>query len=167
MSMRLTAPLYAVASTLIVVAPVQAMPMAGTLQGHVDNQNVTPLGGPGDMRIEGIATGSNAGPGTPFDGAKVRWTDTATLKAGQGKSEGVIAFTTPAGTTESPYQGIVSTDAQGRVTVRGKFQTTRGTGDFTGLKGKGTFAVAYSSQTDFTGEWTGTFRAPRTQTSRR
>lgn len=165
--MKLAAPLLAVAATLVSGAAVQALPMAGAFQGHVDNQSVTPLGGPGDMKIDGVASGSNAGPGTPFDGAKVRWTDSATLKAGQGKSQGVITFITPSGTTDSPYQGVVSTDAQGRVTVRGKFQTTRGTGDFAGLKGRGTFTAAYSSQTDFTGEWTGTFKTPRTQTSRR
>lgn len=144
-----------------------AMPMAGSLIGHVDSQDVQPMGAPGDMRITKTASGTNAGPGTPLDGARVQWSDVTVLKGGQGPVMGTITFITPTGTTSSPYKGTVTTDPMGRVMATGTFRTIKGSGDFAGLKGRGTFSVAFSSPTDFTGQWQGDFKTPGQRTSRR
>ncbi|MDR7037344.1 MULTISPECIES: hypothetical protein [Methylobacterium] len=151
---------------LAVASPAAAMPMAGSFSGRVDNQAPQMLG-PNAVRVQQTANGLNAGPGTPLDGAKVQWSEIVTLTNGQGPVEGTITFITPSGTTSSPYTGTVTTDPQGRVTARGKFRTGESTGDFAGLKGNGSFSVAYSSRTDFTGEWRGDFKMPGRKTSRR
>lgn len=145
----------------------QAMPMAGSYTAKVDGQSAEPVGTGGQIRLTKTATGTNTGPGTPLDGATVRFSDVAVLKDGQGTLKGTITFTTPSGTTSSPYTGRVTTDAMGRVTAEGAFRTTKATGDFAGLKGSGTFTAAFTSPTDFTGQWQGEFRAPAQRTSRR
>lgn len=143
-----------------------AMPMGGTYTGHVDSQ--TPqAAGPNEMRIQQSASGVNTGPGTPLDGAKVQWVETVTLKNGQGPVQGTITFTTPTGSTSSAYKGTAKTDPQGRVTGQGTYQVTGGTGEMAGVKGKGTFAVSYTSQTDFTGEWRGEVQMPGQKSTKR
>lgn len=166
MSTKLTIPVAAV-SALVVLAPAaHAMPMGGAFTGRVDGQ--TPQMIPPDtMKIQQTASGSNAGPGTPLDGAKVTWSESIKLKNGQGTHQGVITFTTPSGSTSSPYRGVVATDAQGRVTAKGRFTSTKGTGGLAGLSGSGGYTAAYSSKTDFTGQWNGDFKMPGQKTSRR
>ena len=145
---------------------VHAMPMGGTYSGRVESQTPQMLG-PDHVRVEQTASGVNTGPGTPLDGAKVRWNETVTLRNGRGPVEGTITFTTPTGTTSSVYQGTVVTDAQGRVTAKGKYRDGEATGEFAGFKGSGTFNVVYSTKTDFTGEWKGQVQPPDRTSSRR
>jgi hypothetical protein len=156
----------ALCAALALATPAGAMPMGGAFSGHVDTQ-VPQVLGPGAVRVQQVARGRNAGPGTPFDGADVQWTEVVQLKNGQGTHEGTITFVMPTGTTVGTYSGLVSTDAQGRVTARGKFKHTSATGQFTGLKGGGTYTAAYSSQTDFTGDWKGNFKLPPQRSSNR
>ena len=148
------------------VAPALAMPMGGNYTGHVDNQTPQPLG-PNEVKIKQTASGMNTGPGTPLDGAKVQWVETVTLKNGQGPVQGTITFTTPSGATSSAYKGTATTDPQGRVTAQGTYQVTNGTGELAGVKGNGTFSVAYTSKADFTGEWRGEVQLPGQKSSRR
>ncbi|GJE27773.1 hypothetical protein [Methylobacterium organophilum] len=156
------------AITLAALAPVaQAMPLGGTFNAHVDSQSAQPIGKAGQVRIAKTASGTNAGPGTPLDGATVRFNDVSLLKDGQGTVKGTIVFVTPGGTTSSPYTGTIATDPMGRVTAEGQFRTKKGTGEFAGLKGNGSFSVAFSSPTDFTGQWQGDFQMPMQKTSRR
>jgi hypothetical protein len=154
------------AATLALPSAAQAMPMGGTFSGHVDSQMPQVLG-PDAMKVQQTASGTNAGPGTPLDGAQVRWVETVTLKNGQGPVEGTITFTTPGGTTANAYKGIATTDAQGRVTAKGTYSSTDATGEFTGIRGKGTFTVAYTSKTDFTGAWKGDVKMPNQRSSNR
>ena len=167
MSSKTIATSIAAFGTLLIgAAAAHALPMSGSSAGHVDTQ--TPQMIPPDrMNIRQTASGTNAGPGTPFDGAKVTWSEVVKLKSGQGTHQGVITMMTPTGTTVSPYRGTVSTDAQGRVTAKGTFRTTKGTGDFTGLKGNGTYSAAYSSKTDFNIQWQGNFQPASQKTSKR
>ena len=143
-----------------------AMPMGGRYTGHVDSQTPQILG-PNEVKIQQTASGINAGPGTPLEGAKVQWVETVTLKNGQGPVEGTITFTTPAGSTSSAYRGMVATDPQGRVTASGTYKDTAATGEFMGVKGKGNFTVAYTSKMDFTGEWKGEVTLPNQKSSKR
>jgi hypothetical protein len=145
---------------------VQAMPMAGSYTGHVVNQTPQVLG-PNEVKLQQTATGVNSGPGTPLDGAQVQWVETVTLKNGQGPVQGTITFTTPSGTTSSVYKGTVSTDAQGRVTAQGTYQDSAATGEFAGVKGNGTFSLAYTSKTEFAGEWRGEVKLPGQKSSKR
>ena len=92
---------------------------------------------------------------------------TVTLKNGQGPVVGTITFITPAGTSTSAYKGMVTTDAQGRITAKGTYRDSAATGAFAGTKGRGNFSVAYSSKTDFTGAWKGDVTAPSGKTSQR
>lgn len=151
--------LAATGSLMMAATAVSAMPMGGSYSGRVESQTPQILGA-NEVRVQQTATGVNAGPGTPLDGAKVQWVETVTLKNGQGPVEGTITFTTPSGTTSSNYQGIVMTDAQGRITASGKYRDSAATGEFAGVKGSGTFSVAYTSKTDFTGEWKGQIKLP-------
>lgn len=151
---------------LTLASAVHAMPMGGTYTGRVDSQTPQMLG-PNHVRLEQTASGVNTGPGTPLDGAKVQWNETVTLKSGKGPVEGTITFTTPTGTTSSIYKGTVVTDAQGRVTAKGKYREGEATGEFAGIKTSGTFNVVYSSKTDFTGEWKGQVQPPGQTSSRR
>ncbi|MER2264769.1 hypothetical protein [Methylobacterium oxalidis] len=155
-----------VSAALALASPALAMPMGGSYSGRVDNQ-VPQMLGPNQVRVQQTATGLNAGPGTPLDGAKVQWNEIVSLTNGQGPVEGTITFITPTGTSSSAYKGTVTTDAQGRVTGRGTFKTSEATGELAGIKGSGTFDVAYSSKTDFTGSWKGDFRTPGQKSSRR
>jgi hypothetical protein len=148
------------------VAPALAMPMGGHYTGHVDNQTPRPVG-LNEVEIQQTASGLNTGPGTPLDGAKVQWVETVTLKNGQGAVRGTITFTTPSGVTSSAYKGVATTDPQGRVTARGTYQVTHGTGDLAGVKGNGDFSVAYTSKADFTGEWRGEVQMPGQRSSKR
>lgn len=147
--------------------PALAMPMAGSFNGHVDSQVPQPLGAPDHVRVQQTASGSNTGPGTPLDGARVQIQETVTLKAGQGSTMGTITFQTPSGTTRSPYQGTVVTDAQGRITAQGSFRTEATTGEFAGLAGQGRFTVRYETPTEFVGEWSGDFTIGPAQATQR
>lgn len=93
--------------------------------------------------------------------------ETVTLKNGQGPVEGTITLTTPDGSTASAYRGMITTDAQGRVTATGTYRDSAATGAFAGVKGKGTFSVVYSSKTDFSGQWKGDVTLPGQKSSRR
>jgi hypothetical protein len=148
------------------ITPVQAVPMGGSYTGHVDNQTPQVIG-PNEVKIQQTASGVNTGPGTPLDGAKVQWTETATLKNGQGPVQGTITFTTPSGATSSTYKGTVTTDPQGRMTAQGTYKDKNATGEFTGVKGSGTFTVTYTSKTDFTGEWRGEVQLSGQKSSKR
>jgi hypothetical protein len=148
------------------VAPALAMPMGGSYTGHVVDQTPHPLG-PNAVKIQQTASGMNSGPGTPLDGAKVQWVETVTLKNGQGPVHGMITFTTPSGATSSAYTGTATTDPRGRVTARGTYQVTHGTGELVGVKGRGNFSVSYTSDADFIGEWQGEVQMPRRTSSKR
>ena len=148
------------------VAPALAMPMGGNYTGHVDNQAPHPVG-LNEVEIQQTASGMNTGPGTPLDGAKVQWVETVTLKNGKGPVRGTITFTTPSGATSSAYKGVATTDPQGRVTARGTYQVTSGTGELAGVKGNGDFSVAYTSKADFVGVWRGEVQMPGQKSSKR
>jgi hypothetical protein len=152
-----------VCAAMAPAGPALALPMGGNYTGHVDRQIPHPLG-PNEVRIEQTASGLNTGPGTPLDGAKVQWVETATLRNGQGPVQGI---TTPSGATSSAYKGTATTDPQGRVTVRGTYRVTNGTGDLAGVKGSGNFSAAYTSRADFTGEWRGEALMPGQKSSKR
>lgn len=157
----------AMVSGLLVFGPVaQAMPMGGSYTGHVDSQAPQELG-PNKVKVQQTASGVNTGPGTPFDGAKVQWKDTVTLENGQGPVQGTITLTTPSGTVTNVYEGKLNTDAQGRVTGQGTWKDSSATGEFSGIKGKGTFTLGYTSKTDFMGEWNGDVQLPRQKSSKR
>ncbi len=143
-----------------------AMPMGGSYTGRVDSQTPQPLG-PNEVRVQQTASGINTGPGTPLDGAKVQWTETVTLKNGQGPVEGIITFTTPGGTTSSAYKGKVATDAQGRITATGTYKGKAATGEFAGVTGQGTFSLAYTSKSEFSGQWQGDVKLPGPASSQR
>ncbi|GJE45648.1 Ig-like domain-containing protein [Methylobacterium soli] len=136
------------------------------IHGQVDNQTPQPPG-PNAVRIKQTVSGMNQGPGTPLDGAKVRWVETVTLKDGQGPVQASITFTTPSGATSSAYTGTATTDPQGRVTAQGTYQVTQGTGELAGVTGTGTFSVAYTSKTDFTGARQGEIQLPGQPSSKR
>ncbi|AWN43628.1 hypothetical protein [Methylobacterium durans] len=145
---------------------VLAMPMNGTFTMHYDKQSPQPIA-PDHIKIDASGSGMNKSPGQPLDNAKVTITETATLIRGQGPLKGTITFTTPDGTTSSPYTGKVMTDAQGRMTAVGKFKVAKATGAFAGLKGSGSFTTAFSSQTDQVTEWKGNFKPPAAMASSR
>ncbi|HEV2542259.1 MAG TPA: Ig-like domain-containing protein [Methylobacterium sp.] len=147
-------------------AAARAMPMGGSFTGRVESQAPQVLG-PNEVKLQQTASGLNTGPGTPLDGARVQWVETVTLKNGQGPVEGTITFTTPGGSTSSLYRGTVTTDAQGRVTATGTYRDSAATGEFAGVKGKGTFSLAYSSKTEFSGQWQGEVRLPGQKSSKR
>ena len=148
-----------VCAAMAPVAPALAMPMGSTYTGHVDRQTPLPIG-PNEIKIQQTASGTNTGLGTPLDGAKVQWVKTVALKNRQGPVQSAIAFTTPAGATLSAYKGMVTTDPQGRITIRGTNQVTNGTGALAGVKGNGNFSVAHTSKSDFTGERWGEAQMP-------
>ncbi|AMB47163.1 MULTISPECIES: hypothetical protein [Methylobacteriaceae] len=160
--------ILAVAVSLVPVLPAAAvaMPMGGSYTGRVESEAPQVLG-PDAVKIQQTASGINTGPGTPLDGARVQWVQTVTLKNGQGPVEGTITFTTPAGSTSSLYRGTVATDAQGRVTATGTYRDSAATGEFAGVKGKGTFSLAYTSKTEFAGQWQGEVTLPGQRSSKR
>ncbi|AWI91807.1 hypothetical protein C0214_21790 [Methylobacterium sp. DM1] len=143
-----------------------AMPIGGSFTGRVESQAPQVLG-PNEVKLQQTASGLNTGPGTPLDGARVQWVETVTLKNGQGPVEGTITFTTPGGSTSSLYRGTVTTDAQGRVTATGTYRDNAATGEFAGVKGKGTFSLAYTSKTEFSGQWQGEVTLPGRTSSKR
>ena len=159
---------FAAALSLAPVLPAAAlaMPMGGSFTGRVDSQAPQGLG-PNEVKLQQTASGINTGPGTPLDGARVQWVETVTLKNGQGPVQGTITFTTPGGTTSSLYRGTVTTDAQGRVTATGTYRDSAATGEFAGTKGKGSFSLAYTSKTEFAGQWQGEVTLPGQKSSKR
>ncbi|MCJ2018451.1 MULTISPECIES: hypothetical protein [unclassified Methylobacterium] len=143
-----------------------AMPMGGTFTMHYDNQTMQPIA-PGQMRIEERGSGLNKSPGQPFDNAQVTIVETVTMDRGQGPVKGTITFSTPDGTSTSPYTGRVNTDAQGRMTATGTFKVGKATGAFAGLKGTGAFTTVFASPTDQTTAWSGAFTPPPARAARR
>jgi hypothetical protein len=152
---------------LIHGSAVIAMPMAGTFNIHIDKQDARPLGSPDHLQIQQSGSGMNKSPGQPLDGASVGINEIVTMKRGRGPVQGTITFNLPSGSTVSTYTGKVSTDAQGRVTARGRFTTTQAAGAFTGLKGRGTFTAVYTSKTDAISQWSGDFTPPSAMMSSR
>jgi hypothetical protein len=143
-----------------------AMPMGGSFTGRVDSQTPQVLG-PNEVKLRQTASGINTGPGTPLDGAQVQWVETVTLKNGQGPGDATTTTTPPGGSTPPRYKGTVTTDAQGRVTASGTYRDGPATGEFAGTKGNGTFSLAYSSKTDFAGQWQGEVTLPGQKSSKR
>lgn len=144
-----------------------AMPMSGTFGTHVDKQDARPLGSPDRLQVQQTGSGINRSPGLPLDGAAVGINEIATLKRGSGPVQGTITFNTPVGSTVSSYSGRVTTDAQGRITARGRFRTQDASGAFAGLKGSGTFSTVYTSKSDAVTQWSGEFSPPTAQLSSR
>lgn len=161
-----TLTLSALYAAVALASSAHAMPMGGAFSGRVDSQTPQVLG-PNEMKVQQTAKGTNTGPGTPFDGANVQWSENIKLKNGQGTHEGTITFITPSGTTVSAYSGMVETDTLGRVTAKGRFKSIEATGEFAGLKGDGEYKAAYSSPTAFTGDWKGDFKLPAQKSSKR
>lgn len=151
---------------LALACPAWAMPMSGTFNIHYDKQAPQPIA-PDHVKIDESGSGLNKSPGQPLDNAQVTVTDTVTLVRGTGPVKGTITFTTPNGALTSAYTGKVTTGAQGLMSSQGKFRTVSGTGALAGTKGSGTFTAAFSSQTDFTSNWTGNFKLPGNKISRR
>lgn len=104
-------------------------------------------------------TNRNSGPGDFMAGAQVAIREILDLAQGNGSSQGYVTLWQGADSTVVKINGKVTTtmspDGSPRTTFTGSWTEVRGTGQYAGIQGGGTYRGAFSSPTDFTVDWTG------------
>lgn len=111
------------------------------------------------LLTESQGTNRNSGPADFMAGAQVAIRELADLAQGNGSHQGYVTLWHGADSTVVKFNGKVTTtmspDGSPRTTFRGSWTEVRGTGQYVGIQGGGTYKGAFSSPTDFTVDWVG------------
>lgn len=153
----------AVAIPWLAVAPIgQAVKVAGTFQmAYSDRQTAEVPDVPAHMLALTVARGSNHSTGASdfMSGARVTIAELVDLVQGNGTNEGYVLQSKGADSVFARINGRVTTtlSPQGSpsTTVRGDWTFTKGTGQYEGIQGRGTFEAAFTSENEFTVHWQG------------
>lgn len=136
--------------------------IAGTLtMRYVTQEKLSIPDGAGHVLLltEARGTNRNTGPGDFMAGAQVAIWEILDLAQGSGLSQGYVTLWHGADSTVVKINGNVTTtmspDGSPRTTLTGSWTEVRGTGQYAGIQGGGTYKGGFSSPTDFTVEWVG------------
>jgi hypothetical protein len=136
--------------------------IAGTFQVKYAEQH--PLAVPdaeGHALVLGRAQGVNRSTGatTYMDKGKVTNFEFADLTQGNGPQHGYISMSQGADTMISKWSGqvttVLSSDKTPVTTMQGTWTKAKGTGRYADATGKGTYKGRFTSQTEYTVEWSG------------
>ena len=152
-----------IAASLAPAASAAQMNVSGTFTGSCTMQDPHPLDRPDHVVVAQICKATNAGPGTPFDGATVAFSQIVVLDRGNGPQTGENAIVDKSGSITSTYSGVIKTilvDGQPRTTGAGTYHMVGGTGAYAGGAGHGTYDLTFTSPTDFVSHWNGVMQGP-------
>jgi hypothetical protein len=145
-----------------------ASKIAGTFQVKYAEQHPLPVpNAEGHALVLGRAQGVNRSTGatTYMDRGKVTNFEFADLTQGNGPQQGYISMSQGADTVISKWSGKVSTslapDKTPITTFAGTWTKAKGTGRYADANGKGTYKGHFTSQTEYTVEWSGEISGER------
>jgi hypothetical protein len=114
-------------------------------------------------RVEGV--NRSTGPTPYMDRGKVTNLEFADLTQGNGPQQGYISMSRDADTVISKWNGKVTTtlspDKTPITTFEGTWTKVHGTGRYGGITGKGTYKGRFTSQTEYTVDWSGEISGER------
>ncbi len=145
------------------------MKIGGTMSASVTQQQVIPLGSADRIAITMLDKGTTKSSGSPLDGATIMLAEEAVLDKGNGPQIGTITLANDKGSITNEIHGAVKTvmvDGQPRVSTSGTYKMVDGTGLFAGASGHGTYSAAFTSKTDWEGEYKGVLVLPKHEASR-
>jgi hypothetical protein len=108
---------------------------------------------------ESRGTNRSTGPEAFLDGAEVTNVGFSDVQAGSGPQQGYITFTQDDSRIVGRWAGtvVVTTSPEGvpHVSMEGTWEFTRGTGEFEGMRGNGTFSGNYIDSDRYIVRWRG------------
>ncbi len=113
------------------------------------------------LLTEAGGTNRNTGPSDFMPGAHVAIREILDLAQGNGSSQGYVTMWQGADTVFGKISGRVTTtvSSQGSpsTTFVGTWAQEKGTGQYVGIKGRGSYKGGFVSQTEFTVDWQGEY----------
>jgi hypothetical protein len=114
-------------------------------------------------RVEGV--NRSTGPTPYMDNGKVTNFEFGDLTQGNGPQQGYISMSQGADSVISKWSGKVTTTLSAEktpiTTFEGTWTKVKGTGRYEGITGKGTYKGHFTSQTEYTVEWSGQISGER------
>ncbi|MFQ5660985.1 MAG: hypothetical protein ACE5GZ_11200 [Gammaproteobacteria bacterium] len=112
------------------------------------------------MLTESQGSNSSTNGSAYMDGAKVVISEIVDLDRGNGPHQGYVTQTMPNGDeTVTHFDGKVTTtmtaEGQPNTTFKGNWKAIRGTGQYSGIKGSGTYVGRFTSEKDYVVDWKG------------
>jgi hypothetical protein len=106
-------------------------------------------------------TNINTGELVFMDGAQIVNMSYSDLIQGNGVNQGYVKFTKSGDTTFAEWQGKIETKVMPEgnpvVNIEGTYIYIRGAGSFENIKGEGSFKGEFTSKTEYTVEWQGSY----------
>jgi hypothetical protein len=162
--------LVAVPAVMVVVPMTRPSPaserakVAGTFtMAYVTQEKLSIPDGAGHALLltEARGTNRNSGPSDFMSKAQVDIREILDLAQGNGSSQGYVTLSLGADSTLVKISGRVTTtmspDGSPRTTFAGTWTEVKGTGQYVGIKGGGTYKGSFSSPTEFTVDWQGEY----------
>jgi hypothetical protein len=145
-----------------------ASKIGGTFQAKYAEQHPLPVpDAEGHALVLGRAQGVNRSTGATnyMDKGKVTNFEFADLIQGNGPQQGYISMSQGADTVISKWSGkvttVLSADKTPVTTMQGTWTKAKGTGRYADASGKGTYKGHFTSQTEYTVEWSGEISGER------
>ena len=146
----------------------ERLQISGVFTMKVGQQQTLPVATPADpvlLLTQSSGTNRNTGKSAYMDGAKAISREIADLTQGNGPHQGYITEILGADTTVTRWQGKVTTalgpDQKPTTRFDGSWSKLKGTGQYDGVTGAGSYRGKMTSPTDYTVEWSGEISIPR------
>lgn len=147
----------------------ERLQVSGVFSMKVGQQQTLPVASPAEpvlLLTQSSGTNRSTGKSAYMDGAEVINRQIADLTQGNGPQQGYITEIHGADTTVTRYQGKVVTtlgaDQKPITRFEGTWSKLRGTGQYEGVTGAGSYTGKMTSPTEYTVEWSGEISTPRT-----
>lgn len=138
--------------------------IAGTFtMAYVKTERVEVPDIPGHVLVLTLAQGSNrsTGPSEFMSGSQVTIAELVDLVQGNGSNQGYVVQSKGEDSVFVRVKGQVTTtvSSQGSpsTSARGDWTFVRGAGQYSGIRGSGTFKVGFTSESEFTVDWQGEY----------
>ena len=147
----------------------ERLQISGVFSMKVSQQQTLPVASPADpvlLLTQSSGSNRNTGKSAYMDGAQAISREIADLTQGNGPHQGYITEILGADTTVTRWQGKVTTtlgpDQKPNTRFEGSWSKIKGTGQYEGVTGAGSYKGRMTSPTEYTVEWSGEISAPRT-----
>jgi hypothetical protein len=147
----------------------ERLQISGVFTMTVGQRQALPVASPADpvlLLTQSSGSNRNTGKSAYMDGAQAINLEIADLTQGNGRHQGYITEILGADTTVTRWQGKVTTavgpDQKPLTRFEGSWSKIKGTGQYEGVTGAGSYKGRMISPTEYTVEWSGEISAPRT-----
>ena len=147
----------------------EPLQISGVFSLKVSQQQALPVASPADpvlLLTQASGSNRNTGKSAYMDGAQVTSREIADLTQGNGPHQGYITEILGADTSVARWQGKVTTtlgpDQKPVTRFEGSWSKIKGTGQYEGVTGAGSYQGRMTSPTEYTIEWSGEISTPRT-----